>query len=181
MSWTSPLTVASTIFPCAFTISPAAARASFSASMNGVRCATAFFITRADFTTCGKNILPAPNRSPTTLMPAMSGPSITNKGRPSLTRASSASISMYVSIPLTSACESRSSTVPLRHSSAFFSLTTAPSCLSNSPCSTNRSVASGRRFSSTSSTNTLSSGSISSYTSSIPALTMPMSMPAAIA
>jgi len=43
----------------------------FSASMNGVRWATAFFITRADLTTWGRNILPAPNRSPTTLMPAI--------------------------------------------------------------------------------------------------------------
>ena len=33
--------------------------------------------TRADFTTCGRNILPAPKRSPTTFMPSMSGPSIT--------------------------------------------------------------------------------------------------------
>ncbi len=60
-------------------------------SMYGVRCATAFFITRALLTTCGRNILPAPNRSPTTLMPSISGPSITSNGRPSLTRASSAS------------------------------------------------------------------------------------------
>ena len=41
---------------------PAASSAAFSASINGVRCATAFFITRADFTTWGRNILPAPNR-----------------------------------------------------------------------------------------------------------------------
>ena len=62
--------------------------------MNGVRYATAFFITRADLTTCGKNILPAPKRSPTTLIPAISGPSITLSGRPSLARASSVSASM---------------------------------------------------------------------------------------
>ena len=43
--------------------------------------ATAFFITRALFTTWGRNILPAPNRSPTMFMPAMSGPSITSRGR----------------------------------------------------------------------------------------------------
>ena len=49
--------------------------------MNGSRWATAFFITRADFTTCGRNILPAPNRSPTTFMPSISGPSITSSGR----------------------------------------------------------------------------------------------------
>ena len=59
MSCTSPLTVASTTVPLVF-CTPSA-----SASMNGIRCATAFFMTRADFTTCGRNILPEPNRSPT--------------------------------------------------------------------------------------------------------------------
>ena len=53
----------------------------FSCSMNGIRCATACFITRADLTTCGRNILPEPNRSPTTFMPSISGPSITSSGR----------------------------------------------------------------------------------------------------
>ena len=47
--------------------------------MKGVRWATAFFITRADLTTCGRNILPAPKRSPTTLMPSISGPSMTSE------------------------------------------------------------------------------------------------------
>ena len=73
------MTVASRILPCALTTSPAATIAAFSASMNGVRYATAFFITRADLTTCGRNILPAPNRSPTTLMPSISGPSMTEE------------------------------------------------------------------------------------------------------
>ena len=41
------------------------------------------FHTRADLTTCGRNILPAPNRSPTTFMLSISGPSITWIGRPS--------------------------------------------------------------------------------------------------
>ena len=50
----------------------------------GVRWATAFFMTRADLTTCGRNILPAPKRSPTTDMPAIRGPSMTRRGRPSL-------------------------------------------------------------------------------------------------
>ena len=39
-------------------------------------------MTRADFTTCGRNILPSPNGSPTTFMPSISGPSITSIGRP---------------------------------------------------------------------------------------------------
>ena len=59
--------------------------------MYGIRWATAFFITRALFTTCGRNIFPAPNRSPTTFMPAMSGPSITSIGRSTSRRASSVS------------------------------------------------------------------------------------------
>src|ERR1700722_19373354 len=74
------------IFPCALTTWPDAAIATFSASMNGVRCATAFFITRADLTTWGRNIFPAPKRSPTTPMPSINGPSITSSGRPSFTR-----------------------------------------------------------------------------------------------
>ena len=35
---------------------------------------------QALFTTCGRNILPLPNRSPTTSIPAISGPSITSRG-----------------------------------------------------------------------------------------------------
>ena len=57
--------------------------ACFSASRKGVSQATAFFITRALLTTWGRNILPAPKRSPTTFMPAISGPSMTSRGRPS--------------------------------------------------------------------------------------------------
>ena len=45
-------------------------------------------------------------------------------------------------MPRTSACERRSSTVPLRHSSSFFSLTITPllAAFKRSPCSTRRSV-----------------------------------------
>ncbi len=38
-------------------------------------------MTRALLTTCGRNIFPAPNRSPTTFIPSMSGPSMTSIGR----------------------------------------------------------------------------------------------------
>ena len=69
-----------------------------------------------DFTTCGRNILPAPNRSPTTFMPSISGPSITSSGRSACCRASSVSSITNSSIPLTSACFRRSSTGSLRHS-----------------------------------------------------------------
>ena len=53
-----------------------------------------FYPERADFTTCGRNIFPAPNKSPTTLMPSINGPSITDNGLPSFARASSVSTSM---------------------------------------------------------------------------------------
>jgi hypothetical protein len=68
------------------------------------------------FTTCGRNILPAPNRSPTTFMPSISGPSMTSSGRPpsARARASSVSASMKSVMPLTSACSERSSTGPSR-------------------------------------------------------------------
>ena len=52
---------------------------------------------------------------------------------------------------------------------------------SRSAISSIRSVASGRRLRTRSSARSRSSGSMSSYTGSAPALTMPMSMPAAIA
>jgi len=48
MSCTSPLTVAITILPLALASRPPPSPAS-SASMYGIRCATACFITRADF------------------------------------------------------------------------------------------------------------------------------------
>ena len=113
MSWTSPLTVAIRILPAVLRSPlsmPLAALASFSASMYGSSPATACFMTRADFTTCGRNILPAPNRSPTTFMPAISGPSMTCSGRSASSRASSVSASMNSVMPLTSAWLMRCST-----------------------------------------------------------------------
>ena len=56
--------------------------------------ATAFFMTRALLTTWGRNIRPAPNRSPTTFIPAISGPSMTSSGRAAARRASSVSSTM---------------------------------------------------------------------------------------
>ena len=100
MSCTSPFTVASTILPLAFATSPVRR---FSSSMNGMRCATASFMTRADLTTCGRNILPAPKRSPTTFMPSISGPSITWIGRANCVRASSVSSTIQRLTPFTSA------------------------------------------------------------------------------
>ncbi len=81
-------------------------------------------MTRADLTTCGRNILPEPKRSPTTFMPAISGPSMTCSGRSAFWRASSVSASIYSVMPLTSACSRRFSTVHSRQerSCAFASL-----------------------------------------------------------
>ena len=62
MSWTSPLTVASTIVP----LPPE----SSVRSMCGSRCATAAFMTSADCSTNGSCISPRPKSSPTVRMPA---------------------------------------------------------------------------------------------------------------
>ena len=78
--------------------------------MYGSSTATARFIARADFTTCGRNILPAPNRSPTIFMPSISGPSMISSGRAYFCRASSTSASMKSTTPWTSAKASRFST-----------------------------------------------------------------------
>ena len=110
--------------------------------MNGIRCATAFFMTRADFTTCGRNILPAPNRSPTTFMPSMSGPSITSSGLPSSRRAASVSSRMNSSMPFTSACSSRLITGQSRHARSSTRFCPA-SPLKRAAISSRRSVASG--------------------------------------
>ena len=70
------MTVAITILPLPAEVPPAAR----SLAISGSRMATAFFITRADFTTWGRNILPAPNSSPTMFMPSISGPSMMCSG-----------------------------------------------------------------------------------------------------
>ena len=52
ISWTSPFTVAISIFPLGFALIPVLfSSSSFSFSINGTRWATACFITLADFTT----------------------------------------------------------------------------------------------------------------------------------
>ena len=127
MSCTSPLTVAMTILPLGLATWPVRfSSATFSASMYGIKCATACFMTRADLTTCGKNILPWPNKSPTTFMPSINGPSMTCMGRPPASamaaRASSVSSTMNSVMPCTMAWLKRFATgvgdsgVP-RHSS----------------------------------------------------------------
>mmetsp|Transcript_36938 Transcript_36938/g.59360 ORF Transcript_36938/g.59360 Transcript_36938/m.59360 type:complete len:259 (-) Transcript_36938:1212-1988(-) len=195
MSWTSPLTVAIRNTP-ALVASPVPPLAKRSSSIKGMRWPTDFFITRADLITCGKNILPAPKRSPTTFMPSMRGPSMICRGLGYAppTRHSSVSATQNSSMPLTSACSRRLPTAWLRH--ALVSTLAGPLAPPAAPFlrrahgldlasmvaanSSMRSVALLQRFSSTSSTYPRSSLSIFSYTSSITCaeLTMPMSMPA---
>jgi hypothetical protein len=74
----------------------------------------------------------------------------------------------------------RSPTGSERHSSSAFSVRSSLA-LYFSAISSRRSAASSRRLSTTSSIRSRSSGSISSYTTRAPALTMPMSSPAPIA
>merc|ERR1719333_1751680 len=136
----------------------------------------AFFITRADLMTCGRNILPEPNRSPTTFIPSMSGPSMMCRGRgysPDVRHASTSG-TMNVSIPRIRACSMRFGTGASRQSD--FCATFSPPPPAPSPFrrtsvglhlgssvpanSSMRSVALEQRFSRTSSTYSNSSGSI---------------------
>ena len=156
MSWTSPFTVAITILPALLCRLPPP-RSAFSFSMYGSRWATACFITRADLTTCGRNILPEPNRSPTTFMPSISGPSMTWSGRSAASRASSVSSVMNSVMPWTSACESRFSTGQPRHSTST-SFASLPLPAKRLAIASRRSAASGRRLSTTSSQASRSSG-----------------------
>ena len=136
-------------------------------------------MTRALFTTCGRNIFPAPKRSPTTFIPSMSGPSITCSGFAKDWRASSTSSSMNSVIPFISACSSRFATDALRHSNTLASSFTVPSTVWEN--SNKRSVASSLRSSNTSSICSMSSLSTSAYTSNMVGFTMPMSIPCWIA
>ena len=82
MSWTSPLTVASTI-------EPRVADSDF--SMNGSRWATAVFIASADCKTSATMSWLSLNSRPTSSMPRISGPLMISSGvaSPSLTFRSS--------------------------------------------------------------------------------------------
>ncbi len=112
-------------------------------------------------------------------MPSMSGPSMTSIGRAALRRASSTSASTWSRMPSTSAWRRRSVTGNARHAASARVATVLSRCCSARVVS--RSVASGRRLNSTSSTTTSTSAGTSSYTASWAALTMPMSIPAPIA
>ena len=134
----------------------------FSSSIYGNKYATAFFITLADFTTCGKNILPSPNKSPTTFIPSMSGPSMTCSGFSTCWRASSTSISINSVSPLISACSRRLLTGWSRQ--ALSKTCSLPFDFTVSANATMRSVESSRRLKSTSSQSSSISAGISLYT-----------------
>ena len=127
-----------------------------------MRTATALFITRALLTTWGRNILPAPNRSPTTFIPAISGPSMTSSGRVAWRRASSVSSAMQASIPATRAWVSRSSTGRSRQAQVLGGALHA--ALAGVPLGEFEQPLGrvGRRSRTTSSTRSRSSGSMSS-------------------
>jgi hypothetical protein len=75
-------------------------------------------MTRALFTTWGRNILPAPKRSPTSFMPSISGPSITAQRPAELGERLEASADHVLVMPCTSACRSRSLDRPSRQASS---------------------------------------------------------------
>ena len=130
--------------------------------MKGSRYTTAFFITLALLTTCGRNILPEPKRSPTIFIPSINGPSITSIGLEYFCLTSSVSSTMNSTIPFTIACFNLSPAGAFRHSSFFSSLLPFPFIdLANS---INLSVESGLLLRRTSSTLSKNSLGISSYT-----------------
>ncbi len=184
MSCTSPLTVAMTILPFAFASPPAATCAAFSSSMNGIRCATACFITRALFTTCGRNILPAPNRSPTTFMPSISGPSMTSIGRPPRAAIVCAHLFGVLDDPLRDAVHERMREPRLDRLRRATRGSPPRACRRPSASRRSRSSARSRRVDDSARRPRrvrFSSGSRSSYTPIMPALTMPIVRPARIA
>ncbi len=128
--------------------------------MYGSKYATAFFITRALFTTCGKNIFPLPKRSPTTFIPVIKFPSITSIGFSAFCLASSMSSKINSSIPFTNALVMRFCSGSSRHERSILLSFAVP--LTVSAKSNKRSVASSRRSSITSSTRSKRSFGISS-------------------
>ena len=127
---------------------PAPSPAAFSRLEEGrAGTATAFFMTRALLTTCGRNIFPEPKRSPTTFIPAMSGPSMTASGRAVLLpRLLGVSASTWSTMPLTRAWARRSSTGPRSARRRACDRGLLARAFTVSAKATSRSVASGRRF-----------------------------------
>ncbi len=109
MSWTSPFTVAISTLPAACRVPPAGLLGLHERLEVGDR---ALHRPRALDHLRQEHLARRRSRSPTIFMPSISGPSMTSSGRPSAWRASSASCSMKSTTPCTSACASRSPTVP---------------------------------------------------------------------
>ena len=180
MSWTSPFTVATTILGFAVLASDSVV------FMYGWRISTASLITLADFTTCGRNILPSPKSFPTVSMPSMSGPSMILTALPYSAIASSRSWWRVSVRPLTRDVFRRVGRSPIEswmtcEWSGVGSVLPAASSFILEALSISRSVAFGSVSKITSSTHLRSSGSMSSYIWSIDGLTIAMSMPALIA
>ena len=125
---------------------------------------TAVFIVLALFTTCGRNIFPAPNNSPTLFIPPSNGPSIISITFPYSVLDSSISASNQVDIPFTRLCSILLLILVFLHSSVAVDSFFFPSNLSAT--SIILSVASSRLFNTRSSSLSSNSGAISSYTSS---------------
>ena len=104
MSCTSPLTVA-------LIITGLSATSPSSSFIYGSSTATASFMILADFTTCGRNILPSPKSWPTFSIPAIRAPSMTLTGLPAFSRQASTSSSSPSVRPFTRASASLSSAV----------------------------------------------------------------------
>ena len=123
MSWTSPFTVAITIVPLVparLVGPPSPCRLLLLDERDEVGDRLLHHPRALDH--LRQEHLAAPNRSPTTFMPSISGPSMTSIGRPPgaaiCARSSSVSASTCSSMPLTRAWVIRSSTGSARHSSS---------------------------------------------------------------
>ena len=127
MSWTSPLTVASTIVALLSRADPSALP-----SMYGSRYATAVFITSADCSTNGSCISPRPKSSPTTRMPSSRFSLMMSSADCPESRAAARSSSRPLRSPSTIRRASRSASGSAASSSARPAFTDAASTPSNS-------------------------------------------------
>ena len=174
ISCTSPFTVATSTLP-------ADCVPHFVCSMSGCSIATACFMVRAALTTCGRNNLPSPKSSPTVAIPSISGPPMTSTAAPYFATASSRSVARYSPTPLSNAHSRRFSTGSERQLSSAVCCTAALCSFIRPAIVIRFSVASGLRLSTTSSSTSRSGRGISSYCTAVCGLTIPISIPAAIA
>ena len=155
MSWTSPLTVAMTNL--GFEPAPLP---EFS-PIYGASTSIASLIIFADFTTCGRNIRPAPKLSPTVCIPSIRGPSITATALPSISRHSRTSSRRVAALPFTRASESLAGAGSLSAAAETAALSSLLADVTSCALAISLSVASARLSRMTSSTFSSISGSIS--------------------